>query len=352
MQKTTVHFLKADYGDAFIIKVEEQNSTPTIIVIDGGLPNTFRRYFKPIIKNYTKIDLLILTHTDDDHIKGLVSFLKSDLFNSIDVVEYWANCRYSVVLEESSQISFSSAKSFDTFLLQKEGTEAMKKWNKDIIFTANSYKQKNIEFLVLSPRKEQIDLFYNNWKEEEKLIIKSQVAITEINQLSKGSIADLAKNAFSPSRNIIDDYVNSSSIAFIMVCDDVSLLFLGDARPEIIVESLKQLGYNMTDNKLNVDYIKISHHGSKNNTSPELLNYLECNHFIISTNGGNGNSRHPDRETIAWILCRNDRDENPTHLYFNYKLSDIENKAGKFLTKDECIEYNCIIHDNVDIIRK
>lgn len=343
----TIHFLKASHGDAFIIEIKDQNNNPTIIVIDGGLPDTFRRYIKPIIKNYTKIDLLVLTHTDDDHIKGLVSFFESDLYKNIDIQEYWANCRYSVLLKSGNQVTLSSAKDFDKFLLQKEGENAEEKWNKDIIFTGSSSKLNNIEFLILSPGQEQLSLFYDKWRVEEKLSERTQAASAVVSQLKRGSIEDLAKNNFCPTRNIVDDYVNSSSIAFVMKHEDFSILFLGDARPEIIIESLQQLGYNTINNRLKVDYVKISHHGSKNNTSPELLSFLDCNHFIISTNGGSGRSKHPDREVLAWILCRNNREDNPTHLYFNYKLSEIERKAGRFLTEDECEKFNCIIHDDV-----
>ena len=36
---------------------------------------------------------------------------------------------------------------------------------------------------------------------------------------------------------------------------------------------------------LKIDYVKVSHHGSKANTNDELLSLLDCNNFIISANG-------------------------------------------------------------------
>lgn len=38
--------------------------------------------------------------------------------------------------------------------------------------------------------------------------------------------------------------------------------------------------------------MKVSHHGSRNNISVELLDMIKCDKFIISTDGGTGNSYH------------------------------------------------------------
>lgn len=345
-----IHFLKANHGDSFVIETNCFDSSKRIILIDGGTTDTFKRHLKPLLKEYSEIDMLLLTHTDDDHIKGLVSFFKSDLYYKINIKEYWANCRYSIKLNIGQQISFGSAKNFDQFLIEKEGKDAEFKWNKDIIFTGNPVKMDDIELLVLSPHQKQVDSFYINWKDSGDDVQKAQVVNEFSDQLYKGSIVELAKCPFLPTLTLEEDFVNASSIAFLMKSKTYSVLFLGDARPEIIIYSLLRLGYNTTTNKLKIDYLKISHHGSKNNTSNELLSYIDCNHFIISTNGGTGKSKHPDRETIARILCRENKGKELTHLYFNYNVSEIEKKAGKFITEDECKTFNCILHENVTII--
>lgn len=344
-----INFLKADHGDAFIIEIKNKHNTDSVILIDGGLPDTFRRHIKPIIQNLKTIDLVVLTHTDDDHIRGLVSFFESSLFSRIEVKEYWANCHYSILLKSGNQVSFTSANKFDKALSTKEDDEAKNKWIDQIIFDGSKRTIGEVDFIILSPQQEQIDHFYSQWANEEKTDNTSQVSSIQSNQLQRGTIADLGKKNFNPSEKLIRDYVNASSIAFIIKWHDFSALFLGDARPEIVVDSLRKLGYN-ENNRLKVNYMKVSHHGSLNNTSPELLSLIDCNHFLISTNGGAGRSKHPDREVIAWILCRKSRGEETTHLYFNYKLSDIEAKAGIFLTEEECTEFNCEIHENVNEI--
>ena len=204
----------------------------------------------------------------------------------------------------------------------------------------------------MSPTKEILDSFYRKWVEHDfENDSNCQISGNVCNQLEKGSIEDIANSEFIPNKTLEDDFINASSIAIILWLPNFSILLLGDSRPEIIIESLKTIGYNDTDKRLKVDYIKVSHHGSKNNTSMELLNYIECDNFIFSTNGGFARSKHPDRETIARILCRKSRNmKNTTVLYFNYPISTIENKAGKFITEEELRLFNCIIRDNINIL--
>ena len=56
-------------GNASIIETEKVN-----ILIDAGLP--FSNLSKRLTKKFPKIDILVLTHTHSDHIKGIDSFIK------------------------------------------------------------------------------------------------------------------------------------------------------------------------------------------------------------------------------------------------------------------------------------
>ena len=86
---------------------------------------------------------------------------------------------------------------------------------------------------------------------------------------------------------------------------------MGDAHPSIVIESLKALGYS-THNPLRIDYIKVSHHGSKGNTNEELLTLIDCNNFIISANGNHHGL--PNKKTFARII----KHFPNANLMFNY----------------------------------
>ncbi|OWK21457.1 hypothetical protein AJ88_23715 [Mesorhizobium amorphae CCBAU 01583] len=69
------------------------------------------------------------------------------------------------------------------------------------------------------------------------------------------------------------------------------------------------------DNRLKLDLYKVSHHGSKFNTTLELLNLLDCTRFAFSTDGTRNDHPHP--ETIAKILVNDPL--RPKTLYFNFR---------------------------------
>ena len=50
------------------------------------------------------------------------------------------------------------------------------------------------------------------------------------------------------------------------------------------------------------DAVKLSHHGSYNNNSPELIKLIVSDKWLVSTNGDKYN--HPDMPTLAHIITK------------------------------------------------
>jgi hypothetical protein len=133
---------------------------------------------------------------------------------------------------------------------------------------------------------------------------------------------------------------------------DTSILLLGDARAEIISKSLQRLGY-LKNKKLLVDYVKVSHHGSINNTSSEMLDLIEGGCYIISTNGGTSHHKHPDREVIARILYHPERNMSKKRIIaFNYNMADIEIRSGKLIDSKDLTNGNWEYLDNTQEFKK
>ncbi len=75
-----LHVVQAEYGDCFILESNQGNDKVTVL-IDGGPYQTFEKHLKPTLQKLPlngKLDLIVLSHIDNDHIIGLL-----DLFDEI-----------------------------------------------------------------------------------------------------------------------------------------------------------------------------------------------------------------------------------------------------------------------------
>ena len=104
---------------------------------------------------------------------------------------------------------------------------------------------------------------------------------------------------------------NGSSIAFLLEYQDKKFLFLGDADIKVINQSLIDLGMI----GLEVNFVKLSHHGSKKNINKEFLDIIKTDTFVILTDGAK--HQHPHKETFSLILKHEKRAENIKFI-FNY----------------------------------
>ncbi|ACT95401.1 ComEC/Rec2 family competence protein [Dyadobacter fermentans] len=339
-KKTQIHVLPAYHGDCLIVRTFDHEGNDFNILIDGGTAKTFNAPLKSILKNLSFIDIVILTHIDSDHIGGLIKFVKSDSFNPDKIGQYWFNSKNIKFISAGENISYEQAKTFEELLIDKGAIKS--KWSDDVYIGKTPCLPEGLDIEILSPSNEVLTKLNEHWPEisddyKDKL---QDITISGIkpSQLGRGKLEDLALADDTPEKTILADLGNSSSIAFALRTPDLSILLLGDSHPHLIQQSMKMAGYS-TEKKLKVDIVKVSHHGSKNNTTNDVLDMIECDRFIISTNGGNSKHTHPDRETIARIIHHPERTRlkyTPTRkIYLNYPIATVEEKAGKFIGEED-----------------
>lgn len=334
--KTEFIILPAFHGDCILIKTFDNKNDEFVILIDGGTSQTFRHSLKTELKNISKINLLILTHIDSDHIGGLISLFKSSLIDNIDIEEIWMNHPELVEVSNENLISTKQGDSLKALIFKKKPNVTLNQIStvQGLIFKAG------IEFIILSPTDTIINELYRKWQSTDLASAKEKnVNISAHQDSYSESMEILSRIPFSPDKKINDDIFNSSSIAFILKCYDTSMLLLADSRPEVICESLRVNGFS-EDNPLEIDYVKVSHHGSTNNTSQEQLSLVKSNNFIISTNGGTARHKHPAKETIARIIYNSQRTKSKLNVYFNYPIDSLKQRIGNFISSGDIAEGN------------
>lgn len=340
-----INVLQVKHGDAFIIECW-QGDNKGVIVVDGG-PQSTSNVFKNALDEYSTIDLLVLTHYDEDHIGGILSYLrtcKSD-DNPLKIKEIWANCASSIDFDYDKNLSVRQAKKLSDILCEyvEKGTLV---WRADICEGIKSdFGFAQIE--VVSPtRNILVESVAKISKEEQNEDLNLSAHSRQTNDLKTPleELAHIEKKA--PDLDDPGQLANASSIAFILECGGKSALMLGDSYPQTIVDYFKEKCTNRAF-PIKIDCTKVSHHGSRNNTNNDLLGMIDCQNFILSTNGGKGNTYHPDRETIAHIVCHPLRDNNKKiRLFFNYDRTIIETNGQKFINDGEPQRYNFEVHFN------
>jgi hypothetical protein len=214
-----------------------------------------------------------------------------------------------VFTDSFDYLSCKNAKSFDSEIESIQVNLNGMYVNENLKFKIN-----NCVFTFLSPNKDQLRQLYNyyeKWLEGLQSTPTTTYLTSPSNDYFK-TIDELVGNDFIEDISI----TNNSSLAFLVEIKNSKFLLLGDANIITVTENLRKLGYSK-DNKLDLDFVKLSHHGSKKNISNEFLEIIKTNKFIISTNGMRHS--HPDKETLAKIIMNPERDLSQcVDLMFNY----------------------------------
>jgi beta-lactamase superfamily II metal-dependent hydrolase len=340
--KTKLNILKAHHGDSMIIETYDSSKNKFTILIDGGPRETFRTTLVHELDRYKKIDLIILTHIDHDHISGLIQYLSSSHAKKHQFDKILLNAPNLLKVDTSgTQISIDEGIEFEKLILSKYP-------NLKIISDVTSESLINldlpdgIDIKILSPNQDALDALKVNWPEfclsEDE---GTQIASEDFNAKDFNVDFKSLSSNIDVEKTIKTDFANASSIAFSIQTHDFHGLFLGDSHSTIVAEGLSNSYPNQ--NPIVFDYVKLSHHGSKYNISNRFLDNIECYNYIISTNGGKGVAKHPDRQTIAKIVRHMNMQKSKVQFYFNYPLSNIEIITGKLFKDEELVLFDC--HD-------
>lgn len=307
-----INFFEADYGDSLLILFNDE--TRTNLLIDGGTKRAFRANIVKVLEeqyNISKENYILLTHIDQDHIGGIQILFERypDIADNVKGIFFNDSNSLKMFIpneNKSPSIVVNDTNCGDTSYLQGKKLEELLKTKNIKLFSnitsEKSMKMNNIKLTFLSPSKKTMKK-YNSWLEEQE-----EAYTSKPNDYGK-SIDELINVPFEEDTSV----TNASSISVLIEYNGISMLFLGDSFPSDVVMSLKKLGYS-EENKLKLDLVKIAHHGSKNNTSMELLNLIKSDKFLISTNGSFYG--HPHKETLAKIISTQEKPE----LIFNYDI--------------------------------
>jgi hypothetical protein len=325
-----IELLPARYGDCLWLEYGQNNDIHRVL-IDGGPVDTYAaidRRLQQVPMGERVFELVVLTHVDADHLEGLVRlFAEKPLPFVVRSVWFngWRQMKKSHGLLGAVQGEFLSA------LLVERVPDAWSPSAPPWVVPSTGPLPRlplpgGLAITLLSPTPKKLQAMAKAWSS----------AVREAG-FAPGNLAAAwkqlaAKKKFLPKsgllgaapdldallkKQFLKDQAkpNGSSIAFLAEFEGKSALFLADAHPDTVAESIKRLCDERGVARLAVDAVKVAHHGSARNTSDALVKLIDSRRWLISTNGDQ--FKHPDKACMARIL----KHGKPRELWFNYRSS-------------------------------
>lgn len=325
-----IKFLKAGTGDSILIHHQGNN-----IIIDGGNDSKYLLLEVDEIHNRNeKINLLVITHHDDDHIAGII-----DLLNHIEENNYNKDSKFvekiifnspRLILNKITKKDASNNLSYkQAYLVEEHLVNLNSQWDK-CTESSDNILIDGLSVKILSPTDEDLNRY----------------------AIQKGAYltSDWKCDWHSPMA-LLDPYINddsqdttisnASSLVLEVSYDDWRILLTGDVIPKRLETILNRL-YNENNNKpIKFDYIKLPHHGSYRSLNKNILEKIDCSNFIISTSSKKYSL--PNKRALLKILKFCPRPNNiPINFIFNYE----ESLNNLSINTDERSKYNFVLTPN------
>lgn len=110
-----------------------------------------------------------------------------------------------------------------------------------------------------------------------------------------------------------DSPFNLSSIVCLLEADGKRALMTGDALGSDVLKALETARLLDPNASLDLDLLKVPHHGSSRNATAEFFKRLPAKHYVISGDGKYGN---PDLATLKMLLDARPDDDFTLHLTY------------------------------------
>ena len=359
--------LRARKGDCLMLHYGSEDD-PQLLIIDGGPSNVYGPHLKPRIAQVHEargleeedplpVEFVMVSHVDDDHIKGILDLTKDQRGQpdvKLKVASLWHNSFDDLLKTKPNELTagFGAASvggggadndaGFDAgSVLASVGRSAL---DGDVELEGEGEFQA-AEVLASIPQGRLLrdDAERLKWRPNHKfkgrLILASEgskpvtldggLKLTVIGPMQP-ELMDLQeahdkwlreqkdkkkKSAKSALAAYLDESVaNLSSIVVLAELGGKSMLLTGDARGDKILKGMELIGLVKKGGTLDVDILKIPHHGSAYNADLDLFQRITARHYVFSGDGEHGN---PERETLEMLLkARGDEANYQIHLTY------------------------------------
>ncbi|MFP5285614.1 MAG: ComEC/Rec2 family competence protein [Thermoanaerobaculia bacterium] len=352
--------LRAKFGDALLLHFGTR-AKPLLAVIDGGPPGVWADALEPRLQEIRvqrrladgkalEIELAMVSHIDRDHIAGMLEMAQGmkelrDARQPLPwkIKRFWHNSFDDLLGNDDVTVGASasgmSAASLGG-LLRPEGSLILASVSegRDLRNLLDALKlegnppfeglvragQKpvvldNLELKVVAPSEKNLLALQKDWDRHVREI------------LEKEDEESRAEAAAFVDRSVY----NLSSIVILAEADGKRILLTGDGRGDHTLEGLEAAGLMDAEGRIEVDVLKMPHHGSERNVDATYFDRIRAKHYVISADGKFDN---PDVKTLAMISAARPDDRFTIHLTYppeKFNEPAIGRKVARFFKKEQ-----------------
>jgi hypothetical protein len=373
---------RARKGDCLLLHFGTKDD-PGLVMIDGGPGQVYGPHLKPRIKEIRKarrlkdeepldVDLLMVSHVDDDHIHGILDLtrelIEADMARQppmLQVLSFWHNSFDDIIGHKPEELTSSAKDHFGEAAVSGNGEisedarlaveENASEDDPEVINSSLKVLASIEQGYRLRINAERLE-FSVNPEFDGKLIIAQEgqdsidmgkgltfkVAgpmLPELEALRRKHdewLRDLKAKGKSPPEALaayVDKSVpNLSSIVLLAEVDGARMLLTGDARGDRILKGLQLVGLldPGEDSTIEVDLVKVPHHGSANNLDRDFFARIIAKHYVFSGDGEHGN---PEREALEMLFDA--RGDEPFTVHLTYPIKEIDEGRKKDWEKEQ-----------------
>lgn len=354
--------IRARKGDCLLLHYGSKGD-PRLMIIDGGPKAVYAPHLKPRLEQVKEarglgkkeplvVDLLMVSHIDDDHIQGILD-LTRDLIQDnrqfAQVLSFWHNSFDDIIGEIPNELTASFKKQFGAASMSGDSSDDMTldiDKDEEVIVSslkvlASVQQGAQLRSNVVNKLQAELNVDFGGGlilaREGAQPIeldggIKFTVAGPMEPELKKlyddhqKWLKNLENEGKSPE-DVLSAYVdksvpNLSSVVVLAEAGGKRILLTGDARGDKILKGLEMVGLLEEGGTINVDVLKVPHHGSSNNLNPNFFERIIADHYVFSGNGEHGN---PERESLE--MLHKARGGDGYTIYLTYPVKEID--AGR-----------------------
>lgn len=347
--------LRAHKGDCLILHYGTAE-TPRLMLIDGGPSDVYGPQLAPRLldlqgdKDTLPIDVVMVSHIDDDHIKGILDLIQGQRSNArelhLNVTSLWFNSFDDLLNTAPAELGQPATASV------LAGVDPRGIF--DGVDPENEEQHQTLEVLSSVPQgrslrdgAEELGWAPNHKFDGGLILATAASKPVKLNGLKITVVGPMqpelqalqeAHDAWVKEHNIgqkkspeamLAAFTDKSvpNLSSIVVLVDVGegdamkrVLLTGDARGDKILEGLALVGALDANNELHVDILKVPHHGSDNNMTAEFFRRVKADHYVFSGDGQHGN---PERATLEMLLEGRGLDDGYV-IHLTYEIDDID----------------------------